>query len=219
VSSAVRRHGIRTLITAAILLVALPASADDERPELQRMRFIERGDDLIVTEVKFGKLFDAEAFQALSSGFPSTVAVGASVYAKGTSTPVQVQLLVRSVVYDLWDEVYVIKFEGDPRKPIKVKSPAEALKLLTSVDDLPIAKLVDLPYDDIFYLHLTVKLNPVSTQTLTEMRRWLSQGTGGGLDRGGVFFGNFVSVFVNPKIAEADRVLRLRSQPFYRPRP
>jgi len=51
------------------------------------------------------------------------------------------------------------------------------------------------------------------------VRRWLSQGTGGGLDRGGAFFGSFVSVFVNPKIAEADRVLRLRSQPFYRPKP
>jgi hypothetical protein len=28
-----------------------------------------------------------------------------------------------------------------------------------------------------------------------------------------------VSVFVNPKVAEADRVLRMRSQPFYRPLP
>jgi hypothetical protein len=34
-----------------------------------------------------------------------------------------------------------------------------------------------------------------------------------------VFFGNFVSVFVHPKIAEADRLLKLRSQPFYRPQP
>jgi hypothetical protein len=28
-----------------------------------------------------------------------------------------------------------------------------------------------------------------------------------------------VSVFVNSKIPEADRVLRLRSQPFFRPKP
>ena len=33
------------------------------------------------------------------------------------------------------------------------------------------------------------------------------------------FFGSFVSVFYNPKIADADRVLRLRSQPFFRPPP
>ena len=66
---------------------------------------------------------------------------------------------------------------------------------------------------------MRIDLNPVSPETLTEVRRWLSQGTGGGLDRGGVFFGSFVSVFVNPKIAEADRVLRIRSQPFFRPKP
>lgn len=212
---------MKLVIALAILLVAIPAYADDEQPELQRMRFVERSDDLIVTAVKFGKLFDAEAFQALSSGFPSTVVITTAVYEKAGTVPIHVQPIVRSVVYDLWDEVYVIKFEGrgDPRKPLKVRSPAEALKLLTSIDDLPIAKLVDLPYEDIFYLRITIQLNPVSKETLTEVRRWLSQGTGGGLDRGGVFFGSFVSVFVNPKIAEADRVLRIRSQPFYRPKP
>ena len=78
---------------------------------------------------------------------------------------------------------------------------------------------VTVSYDDIFYLGITVQLNPVSKETLAEVRRWISQGTGGGLDRGGVFFGSFVSVFVNPKIAEADRVLRIRSQPFFRPKP
>ena len=51
------------------------------------------------------------------------------------------------------------------------------------------------------------------------MRRWLTQGTGGGLDRGGSFFGSFVSVFVNPKVAAADRTVRMQSQPFFRPKP
>jgi hypothetical protein len=59
----------------------------------------------------------------------------------------------------------------------------------------------------------------VSQETLAEVRRWLSNGSGGGLDRGGAFFGSFVSVFVNLKVPEADRVLRIRSQPFYRPEP
>jgi hypothetical protein len=127
---------------------------------------------------------------------------------------------VRTVVYDLWDEQYVIRIEGTSgRKTKKVKYRAEALKILTAVDDMPIARLSDIPVESIDYLRLTVQLNPVSKETLAEVRRWLSQGTGGGLDRGGVFFGSFVSVFVNPKIADADRVLRIRSQPFYRPKP
>jgi hypothetical protein len=83
---------------------------------------------------------------------------------------------------------------------------------------VPIAQLADLPYEDLFYLAVRADLNPVSQETMTEVRRWLSQSTGG-LDRGGLFFGSFVSVFENPKIADADRVLRVRSQPFYRATP
>ena len=120
--------------------------------------------------------------------------------------------------YDLWDEVYTVRL-CDRCKPMKVKYQSEAFKLLTEVTDVPVASLAVMPYEDIYYLAMRVDLNPVSPETLTEVRRWLSQGTGGGLDRGGVFFGSFVSVFVNPKIAEADRVLRIRSQPFYRPAP
>jgi hypothetical protein len=49
------------------------------------------------------------------------------------------------------------------------------------------------------------------------MRRWLTRPAGSAsLDRSTSFFGSFVSVFVNPKLPEADRVLRIRSQPFYR---
>ena len=139
------------------------------------------------------------------------------MYPKNEREPIAGRAFVRTVVYDLWDEVYVIRLD-EHAKPIKVKFQSEALKILTSLDDLPIARNVDLPAEDVFYLTMTVKLNPVDKKTLAEVQRWLSQGTGGGRDRGGAFFGSFVSVFVHPKIADADRVLLLRSQPFYRPK-
>jgi len=199
-----------------ILLVAATARADDDVPESVKMRFVERGTDLTAS-VKV-KLFDEVTYQALSSGFPSTIVVNTFVYPKDEREPIAVRQLIRSVVYDLWDENYVIRLDPTA-KPIKVKYQSEALKLLTSVDDMAIARLADLPYEDIFYLRMTVLLNPVDKKTLAEVQRWLSQGTGGGLDRGGVFFGTFVSVFVHPKIAAADHVVELQSQPFYRPKP
>jgi hypothetical protein len=213
---------VRRLTVVLIMLVAsssLRARADDDKPELQRMRFVERGRDLTVTG-NITKLFDQAAYEQLNSGFPSTIQIGTAVYARSGSSPIAVRGEIRTVVYDLWDEQYVIRIETQfGKKTRKVKYRAEALKILTAIEDMPIASLGEVPYEDIFYLTLTVQLNPVSKETLAEVRRWLSQGTGGGLDRGGVFFGSFVSVFVNPKIADADRVLRIRSQPFYRPRP
>jgi hypothetical protein len=208
------------LLVLAVLAVLAPAArADDEQPELHRLRFIERGQHLTITAdpTPIGKLFDIPAYDALDSGFTSTVVIRIWIFPKGSTTAVGGAQLERQVVYNLWDEVFELRIDGRP--PIKEKRQAEALKRLTAIDSIAVARLASLPYDQVFQLAMQVELNPVSKETLAEVRRWLSQGTGGGLDRGGAFFGSFVSVFVNPKIPEADRVLRIRSQPFYRPRP
>jgi Domain of unknown function (DUF4390) len=206
---------VRRSTIAFILVVASLAYAEDDKPEVQRMRFIERGDDLTVSTT-IPRLFDTSAYDALENGFQSTVVIRMWVYPRDSTEPVALKLIQRTARYDPWDENFVLR--DDEHRQVKVKRKSDALKLLTSVDDVPIARLAELPYDQVFLLAMVVELNPVSKETLAEVRRWVSQSPGGGLDRGGAFFGSFVSVFVNPKIPEADRVLRIRSQPFYRPR-
>jgi hypothetical protein len=220
------RRGIAALpmvVGAVVVLAAAPARADDDKPELQKMRFIERGDDLLVSTTPpggIGKLFDTSNYEALGTGIESTVVIRIQITPQDSDDPVAEQLIRRSVVYDVWDEVYRLQLdERGGQKKFQVKYRAEALKWLTAIEDLPVARLAVLPLEKVFVLKMVVELNPVSRETLAEVRRWLSQGNGGGLDRGGAFFGSFVSVFYNPKIADADRVLRIRSQPFFRPRP
>jgi hypothetical protein len=214
---------VRLAIVVAILAIATLAKADDDddQPEVQHMRFVEHGDELRVSVTPpsgIGKLFDTAAYEALNTGIPSTVVIRIQIAPRTSDAPVAEQLIQRSVVYDVWDEIYTLRLDQPGgRKTLKVKYRAEALKWLTTMDDLPVAKLATLPIDQVFVLKMVVELNPVSKETLAEVRRWLSQGNGGGLDRGGAFFGSFVSVFYNPKIADADRVLRIRSQPFFRP--
>ncbi len=211
------------IVAAAMLAIAATAYAEDDKPEIQHMRFVESGDDLLLSTKPpggIGKLFDTTAYEALSTGIPSTVVIRIQITPQDSDEPVAEQLIQRSVVYDVWDEIYTLRLDQpDGRKTIKVKYRAEALKWLTAIDDLSVARLAILPINQVFVLKMVVELNPVSKETLAEVRRWLSQGNGGGLDRGGAFFGSFVSVFYNPKIADADRVLRIRSQPFYRPTP
>jgi len=202
----------------ALAVVATPARADDDGIETQKMRFIERGDELTLT-TSITKLFDTSAYDNLGKGLLNTIVIRMIILPQDSTEPIAVQLIRRTVQYDLWDEVYTIKFDEPIRRAaVKVKRRAEALKIVTSIDDLPIARLGDLPTEQVYSLGLVAELNPVSKETLAEVRRWLSQGTGGGLDHSGSFFGSFVSVFVNPKIPDADRVLRIRSQPFYRPK-
>jgi hypothetical protein len=206
---------MRGLAPVVLALLVSSAHAQDD-VEVQRMRFIERGANLTATG-NVSRLFDASAYENLSSGFPTTIVIGAAVYPRNGSEPITVASEIRTVVYDLWDEQYVIRTDDGrgTRRTRKVKYRAEALKILTAVEDMPIGALATIPYEDVFYLRMTVQLNPVSKETLAEVRRWLSKGG----ESGGVFFASFVSVFVNPKVAEADRVVRIRSQPFYRPRP
>lgn len=214
---------MRLAIIVAVLAITTVADAEDDKPDLQHMQFVERGDDLVVTMTPpggIGKLFDTAAYEALNTGIPSTVVIRIQIAPRESNTPVAEQLIQRSVVYDVWDEIYTLRLDQPGgRKTLKVRYRAEALKWLTAIDGLPVAKLGVLPIDQVFVLKMVVELNPVSRETLAEVRRWLSQGNGGGLDRGGAFFGSFVSVFYNPKIADADRVLRIRSQPFFRPSP
>jgi hypothetical protein len=210
---------VRAALLLALLALTAVATAEDDKPEVHKFRFIERGANLTVTAnpTPLAKLFDSAAYDALDSGFTSTVVIRIWIYPKGSTEPASYVLLQRQVVYNVWDEVFEMKIDG--RAPIKEKRQSEALKKLTSLEDIPVARLANLPYDQVYLLAMVVELNPISKETLAEVRRWLSQGTSGGLDRGGAFFGSFVSVFVNPKIPEADRVLRVRSQPFYRPKP
>jgi hypothetical protein len=215
-----RAGALAALALAAAALAVSAAAYADERPIQHDLRFIERDDLLTIASVSgkgspLAKLFDIAAYNALASGFTSTVVIRIWIFPKGSTDPVAFALYERKVLYNLWDEVYELKLDG---RILKEKRQADALKHLTSIEDLPVARLAALPVGQEFMLAMQAELNPVSKETLAEVRRWLSQGTGGGLDRGGAFFGSFVSVFVNPKIPEADRVLRVRSQPFYRPK-
>lgn len=209
-------------ISLAVAMLAAPvayADDDDDAPEVQRMRFAERGDNLVVT-ASLTKIFDASTYESLDKGFVATVVIRMWIYKAGSGEPVAFQLLRRRCVFDVWDEVYEVRLDGPGgRVTKKVKFRADALKLLTSLDEVAIARTADIPYDDHHVLAIEAELNPVSEETLAEVRRWLTQGTGGGLDRGGSFFGSFVSVFVNPQVSAADRVLRIQSQPFFRPKP
>ncbi len=206
-------------LVALIVLVGAASSHAERRPLLRTMRFAERGTTLYVT-TEVTDLFDKASYDRLEDGLASTVVIRLWVYPSGKKTPVAFQLLHREVVYDLWGEIYEVALTGPAgRRLYRVKYKAEALKLVTGLDQVAIAEVGAIPYEKHFELAIVAELNPVSAETMAEVRRWLSDGTGGGLDRGGSFFGSFVSVFVNLKVPDADRVLRLVSQPFFRKRP
>jgi len=190
----------------------------DARVRYKSMRFAERGNKLVVF-TRFTELFDSKAYARLASGFVSVIVLRAYVYRKGTDAPISFVVAKFRIVYDLWDEVYLVRIQNPyGMRNRRYKTRASALKAISSLRSFPIASLAQIPRGPHHFFGLVVELNPISSSTLAEIRRWLTRPVGStGLDRSSSFFGSFVSVFVNPKLPVADRVLRLRSQPFYRP--
>jgi hypothetical protein len=201
---------------AVLVLSAGVAAADDGRLS-RRMGFAERGKNLVVT-TSFPELFDSGAAEKVSSGFPSSVVVRIYVFRKDrTDQPVSLVLVEHEIVFDLWDEVYVLRTRGPlGKRELRYKSRQQAVRALTELDHMPIAPLDRIAVGPHHFLAAVIELNPISPELLAEMRKWLSRPAGESLDSSSSFFGSFVSVFVNPKLDRADRILRIRSQPFYR---
>jgi hypothetical protein len=203
-------------LLALLVIVAPRAVGADESARQEKMLFAEADGLLrVVTSVN---VLDASAYNRLDDGLPSTVVIRVWLSPTGKERAVAAAVLRRQIVYDLWDEVYTVVSAGPTgRRTFQVKFKAEALKLLTGVD-VGLASVAALDPATSYTVTVQAELNPVSAGNLAEVRRWLSEGSGGGLDRGGSFFGSFVSVFVNPKLPAAERVLRLTSQPYSRKR-
>jgi hypothetical protein len=212
------RRAVATGALAALgILAASPARAED-RSLVRRMRFAERGHNLVIT-TSFPEIFDRVAIEKLSSGLATRIAVRLYVFhRRQTERPVSLVLFESEVVYDLWDEVYVVRTRGPlGEKQVRLRSRQQAVRALTELTRTPVAPLVRIGLGPHYFAAMVVELNPVSPELLAEMRRWLSRPAGeASVESSSSFFGSFVSVFVNPKLDRADRVLRIRSQPFYR---
>ena len=211
------RRLIVPLLCAATVLLGFVPFAHGKDAETRKLRFVERGKNLTVN-MSFTNILDTDAYEALSSGFPTRIVLHVLVYQKGSDVPVAAQLIRKRVVYDLWDETYLLEVNGPAgKRQTRYESRVHLLRELTQLDRHPVAKLKNIGIGPHYFLAVVAQLNPVEEARMAEMRRWLTKSSSESkLDSGSSFFGTFVSVFANPKFEEAERVVRFRSQPFYR---
>jgi len=183
----------------------------------RRMKFAEKAGSIVVS-TDFTELFDKEAYEDLSSGFPTTVVVRVYTYLNTKDAPLDVKIVRFRVVYDLWEERYLVRIDGlGQTRILWIDNRIEVLRRLTRLQKFAVARLQSIDIGPYYFLAIVSELNPVDKRMLSEMRQWLTKSSNrSGLDSSSNFFGSFVSVFANPKLQQADRVLRFRSQRFYR---
>jgi hypothetical protein len=207
-----------TRYIALVLLFVAPrlALAQDGKIVDRRMSFYEGKEELLV-DTTFSELLEGRG-KSVQSGLPTSIVLRLYVYERGKDLPIALRLVTIRLVYDLWDEVYLVRVDGPlGQRTIKYKDQAEAMRAATRLELFPIATLSRIEIGKRYFLAMVAELNPLSPELHAEVRGWLSKPTRDReLGMSSAFFGSFVSVFSNIKLPPADAVVRLRSQLFYR---
>lgn len=215
----VPRPGAAPLRCFAALLGVLGVlcawSAPAHAVPTKQVRFQQHG-KAVAMSVGFREMFDATLRKRLKSGFTTTVVMRVYLYEEGGGRPLVAVARRLRAVYDLWDEHYRLKIE-DPRgsRVERWRDTKKVVDRLTSFWRFPLTRYASLDPRKRYFVAGIVEVNPMSTQLLAAVRRWLRKPARRQVG-GDSLFGSFVSIFVNDKIRRAEKTFKFRSQPFFR---
>ncbi len=195
---------LRVLVAVSILSITPRALAEEpERPTEpaklpQRQANFAWDGTLLRASFSFRDLVDPQVAQKLSRGPSNVIAMRAYVVRDGEKTPIALAVRTCLVAYDIWDEVNV---EG-------------VLRQCAEARDYPIVDRALLTPGRAHFLAVIVEVNPISAETLEQMKRWVSRPTGStGIGAGDALFGSFVGLFLR-ELGTSDRTLKFRTQTF-----
>jgi len=207
---------------AALLALLAPAVARAAAP-LERKMGLAFGAHTVQVSVGLQDLFSPAARERLTSGFATRVLVRAQLLHADDPEPLAVAFQRVEIVYDIWDEKFRVRTTRGPGtdRAFEVKTVDQALWAATALVQFPLELPQPLQRGERYTVAVRGDLNPLSPELMGEVRQWLRQPAGTqrrpGSGGGDSFFGNFVTVFVNPQIEDSEHQVRLISQPFEAP--
>jgi hypothetical protein len=202
----------RLSLALGLLLLASVALAE-AAVSARRMGIALAGGGVVVS-YSAADLLQKGALTKLDSGLPQRMVAQHFVYEAGRSVPLAVGGHSCKVVYDLWQGVYRVEYEqlGKPPSALAFRSKAEVIDRCLIMRGFPLGDLAAVEHKQRIWVGSLIELNPLSNSTVARIRRWLSRPRGEYNVESKSFFGSFVSLFVNDRIGNAERVLRLKSQ-------
>ena len=204
-------------------LCSLTVQAQEKLTALPEKPFkIKLRTDHLEVFTQFKEVFDKTRKENLNNGFTTTILVRAYLYDEADpTTPISLTVRETKVVYDIWEEVYSIQ-TSEPGKTTSTTTASKetAIKLATTIEDLPLYFDTELSSESRYLVAIIVEVNPLSQELLAETKKWLSRTSGSSAKAGksSGFFGSFVSIFVNVRQGAAEYTSRFRS-PIFSPIP
>ncbi len=174
---------------------------------------------LLRASVSFRDVVDKEVARKLQSGLPTVIVMRAYVFPEQKpETPVALAIQSCRVAFDVWNEVYRLQISQPGGEVKSVAANLEGvLRRCGEARALAIADDHALETGRSYFLTVMVEVNPVSSEMLERIQRWVRRPPGSTtITAGDSLFGSFVGIFVT-RIGEADRTLSFRTQAFSAP--
>jgi hypothetical protein len=210
----------RARIFGVAISAMVATTAEAAAPNVRAMGIARKADKLVAS-VGLQDVFQPRDVDRLLSGFSTRVLIRVALLREGSDEPVAQAMRLSEIVYDLWDEKIRVRTSTDqPTKPEihVVTTPQAAVEIATNLAAFPLIDIAKLDPGATYHLSVRADLNPISEELVTNVRRWLSRPSGHGrTGSGDNFFGSFVSVFVNPRVEDSERLVQIVSQPFKAP--
>jgi hypothetical protein len=212
--SAGRVYPIRALaLLMALAIGLLPLASHSKAP--RRRVGVNVSSTALRATFSYRDAFTKKVRKKLTSGLPTRVLVQVALESKDKGKPVSYWARTIEIVYDLWEEDFVITMKDNRgRRRTRVKTVDEMINLAGVLWSTRIAKTRGLE-PGLYRLRFMAEVNPVSKEMVENIRRWLSRPSGGhGSETRSNFFGSFVGAFVDRKIGKADKTVGFVSQWF-----
>ena len=194
-------------LAAAAMALAIAARADDG----ERLRVVHRVEHgLVVAEINTPELLDAALRERIKSGLTNRLVIDAQLDPEGLGGPLYRVTRTVEIVFDLWDEHYLVKFEGaGPTQQARLATLDEVAQLLRRPIRVELGAAGACERGRPYRVDATLTVNPVSEQVLERSREMMTSSPG---EREGSsarsLFGSVARLFFNVSVEHGVRVLR-----------
>ena len=212
--SAARLKAVLFFLLAVFCLAApVRAQVKESKSYKREMDLVWQSGELELS-MTFPEVFGKRHLKRLKSGFTSRILVHVQLLEHKKGTPLAQAILQYKIIYDMWEEKFVVRSEGPKGdRDYQLGSMEELVKRCGALDRLQLTPLVELPSGLKYRIQVRIVVNPMSVELKKKVREYLSNPDGSshmGSPRS--FFGSFSKIFVDEKAFQADAVYTYNSQ-------
>jgi hypothetical protein len=198
------------LVGAALLFTSEEHVFAQEPPARKRVTAAWDDKQFLHIAISYREIVDPVTVKKLQSGLPTTIVTRAGFFRVGENKPLGGIGRTCVVTFDLWDELYHLKINGGPDEVvISIDGSPEGVLRRCAELELTVPRWA-LASKGEFYLLASASVNPVSSDMVDRIKRWVTRPVGTNVAAGDALFGSFVDLFVTRGIGDADRVLEFR---------